>query len=300
MLSSLGWLSNLQAMNNLKILFFLLVLSGGIQASELPVTTGLMLDLDADKGVETEDADKVKAWHNQVADAEADIFVKRDEGRKEEGSGRPTLQKNVAELNGHSSLDFQQQELVNMNEDAFDHLITGSGYTWFAVISADKQKPGKKDVNSFFGNLRNGPDYEGFWGNLMDDNRVWMGTRNGIKFWKKKPPLWDDKMNPQVVSKEPLEAGKYHLIMGRMGAGTETVALDLYVNSTEPVDSKQVPVNPEANPSKMAVGQERDATNHPGHESFCGEIARFLIFDRPLSDEELAEMAKTLKADYGL
>ena len=47
-----------------------------------------------------------------------------------------------------------------------------------------------------------------------------------------------------------------------------------------------VPVNPKANPSKMAVGQERDATNHPGKESFHGEIARFLIFERPLSDKE--------------
>ena len=275
----------------------------------VPVTKGLLLDLDADKGVEIEDGDRVSAWHNQVSGTDADVFVKRDEGREEKGSGRPTLKLDVPELNGRNSLMFDRQELVNMNEDAFDHLITGSGYTWFAVISVEKQAKGKKDVNSFFGNLRNGPPFEGFWGNLMDDNRVWMGTRNGVvgekrtkggKGKKVRPQLWDEKLNPQVVSKEALETGKYYLVMGRMGAGTETVPLDLYVGSLDPVDSKVVPVNPEANPSKMAVGQERDATNHPGHESYIGEMSRLLIFERPLSDEELAGVATFLKDSYGL
>ena len=64
------------------------------------------------------------------------------------------------------------------------------------------------------------------------------------------------------------------------------------------MDSKKVPVNPEANSSLMAIGQERDATNHPGYESFIGEIARFMIFDRPLSDDELAAMSRYLMNQY--
>ena len=95
-----------------------------------------------------------------------------------------------------------------------------------------------------------------------------------------------------------LEENRYYLVMGRMGAGQEVVDLELFINSQTPVDRKQVPVNPKANPSKMAVGQERDATNHPGKESFHGEIARFLIFERPLSDEELSQMIKNLCQRY--
>ena len=34
--------------------------------------------------------------------------------------------------------------------------LTGSGYTWFAVMSVAEQVRQLKDVNSFFGNLRNG------------------------------------------------------------------------------------------------------------------------------------------------
>ena len=186
-----------------------------------------------------------------------------------------------------------------MDEDAFDHMLTGSGHTWFSVMSVTKQRKGKKDVNSFFGNLKNGPKYEGFWGNLMDDNRVWMGSRNG-KATGKKPKLWDEKENPLVATEKPIEQDRYYLVIGRMGAGQGVVDLELFINSATPVDRKQVPVNPDANPSKMAVGQERDAINHPGKESFDGSIARFLIYERPLSDGELNRTIKFLSNLYSI
>ena len=52
--------------------------------------------------------------------------------------------------------------------------------------------------------------------------------------------------------------------------------------------------------SKMAVGQERDATNHPGRDSFIGEIARILFWERPLTDAELAETLDALRKEYGI
>ena len=223
------------------------------EVTQLPVVEGLLLDLDANHGVEVEDGDRVKAWRNQAEGEKARIFVKQDEGRKVAGSGRPTLKKKVAAIGGNGVLVFEEQELLNHDEDTFDHLVTGSGYTWFSVMAVWEQKKGKKDVNSFFGNLRNGPPYDGFWGNLMDDNRVWMGTRNGLlpKKKGKKMPLWDEKQNPQVATPEPIEKNRFYLVMGRMGAGKEVVDLELFLNSSEPADSKPVPVNPEANPSKI-------------------------------------------------
>lgn len=44
---------------------------------------GLILDLDADKGVEVEDGDRVVKWTNQVAEFPARDFVKQDAGGKE-------------------------------------------------------------------------------------------------------------------------------------------------------------------------------------------------------------------------
>ena len=254
---------------------------------------GLLLDLNAAKGVTVEHGDKVVSWANQAPGKTARLFVKQDEGRKEKGSGRPTLKKDVKKLNGHATLVFRQQELVNMEEDAFDHLTRGKGCTWISVMAVYEQRVGVKDVNSFFGNLRNGAKYEGLWGCLRDDNTLWTGARNGLTFGR------FDQNNPLVLGSK-LEVGKYYIVAGRMAAGTGAVKIDLFVNSAKPVGTGMFPVQVDANPSRMAIGQERDAIEHPGKESFDGEIARFLIYQRPLSDQELSEAIRHLALHYGM
>lgn len=256
------------------------------------IEKGLILDLDADRGVVIEDDDRVVKWTNQISSFAAKDFVKQDEGRAKPGSGRPTLKKSVAAIGGHNTVIFRRQELVNHHEDAFDHLLTGSGYTWFAVMCVYEQVVQLKDVSSFFGNLRTGGNYEGIWGNVTDDNRIWIGSRNGITFGR-----WDEN-NPMVTAPQPLEERRYYVVVGRMGAGTGTVRIEVFINSSQPVVSAPFPVNAKANASKMVIGQERDATNHPGKESFDGEIARFLIYDRPLTDVELKETLTHLKKTY--
>ena len=97
-----------------------------------------------------------------------------------------------------------------------------------------------------------------------------------------------------------LKENRYYVIASRMGAGTGKVTIELFVNGTKPVASKLFPVNPKANSSKMAIGQERDATNHPGHGSFDGELARLLMWDRPLSNQEFEKTLSLLKKTYAL
>ena len=140
---------------------FVLLLAVATTAQAQVAAKGLILDLDADKGVEVEDGDRVIKWTNQVTTFAARDFVKQDAGRKEPGSGRPTLKKSVAAIGGHDTLVFKRQELVNHDEDAFDHLLTGNGYTWLAVISVYEQIVQLKDVHSFFGNLKNSGMYHG-------------------------------------------------------------------------------------------------------------------------------------------
>ena len=182
-------------------LFFCLLLTA-LEASARPIERGLILDLNADKGVGIENGRRVWRWNNQVAPTDAKVFIKRNKGRKVAGSGRPTLKESVDAIGGHDTIVFHRQELVNHDEDAFDHLITGSGYTWISVMAVYEQVPGLKDVNSFFGNLRNSGHYEGFWAGLNDDNTVWAGTRNGITFGR-----WD-KNNPKVLGPK-LKRDKY-------------------------------------------------------------------------------------------
>ena len=255
------------------------------------IQEGLILDLDADRGMTTVDG-RVASWTNQV-DWKVKTFVATRDANHEKGTGHPTLKENVAAIRGHNTVVFGRHELINGNEDAFDHLITGSGYTWFAVMSVYPQISGLKDVNSFFGNLKNGGKYEGFWAGLKNDNTLWMGSRNGITFGR-----WDEN-NPQVPGPK-LQENRYCIVAGRMGEGTGKVMIELFVNEAKPVASKPFPVNPQANSSKMAIGQERDATNHPGHESFDGELARFLMWDRPLNSQEFDKTLSWLRETYGI
>lgn len=253
---------------------------------------GLLVDLDAGKGVEVEDGGRVFRWVSEIPGKRFE-FVKRDEGRKEPGSGRPTIRKNLESIGGKPAIEFLQQELVCLDEDAFDSLTTGKGHTWAAVVAVRSQRVGVKDVNSFFGNLRNGEKYEGFWGCVTDDNRPWYGVRNGLTFGR------FDVNNPQLLA-PALEPATFHLLIGRMQAGTGNVKLELFVNTSAAAAVSNITVRPEANPSRLAIGQERDAVNHPGYESFDGDIARLLIWERPLDDSELANVVDSLRKIYSL
>lgn len=271
----------------MKTFLVCVVLAVAVRGAEPFATNGLLLDLDADRGVTADAAGRVTLWVNQVEFRAKDFKVTRPEGR-------PTLRKNVAELNGHGALSFRHQELQNYDEDAFDSLITGDGYTWVSVMCAYVQKPRLKDVNSFFGNLRSGGQYEGIWGNFNDDGSLWIGSRNGRTFGR-----WNND-NPKVDGPK-LEIGRYYIVAGRMGAGSSgMIPIELFVNDAKAVTTTNWPVNPKANSSKMAIGQERDATNHPGMEAFDGELARFLLWKRPLTDEEMAETFGALRKIYGI
>jgi hypothetical protein len=255
------------------------------------IERGLILDLNADAGVALEEGDRVVAWTNQATTFPARVFVKQDAGRDRAGSGRPTLKRRVKAIGNHNTLVFRRQELVNHDNSAFDSLTTGKGYTWFSVMTVYPQVTGLKDVNSFFGNLKNGGYFEGFWAGFNDDNTLWTGSRNGRSFGR-----WDAN-NPKLLGPK-LETNRYYVVAGRMASGQGTVSIELFVNGTKPVATSPFPVNPKADPSRMAIGQERDATNHPGRESFDGEFARILIYDRPLDDREFAQMMNYLVTNH--
>ncbi len=243
-------------------------------AGDIP-SSGLLVDLDASKGVTVDTQGRVTAWKSQAGPIAARDFVGQPKGRAEAASGLPTPVKGSP-----AALSFRQQELVCHDETAFDGLIRGDGCTWVAVIKVYPQRVGLKDVNSFFGNLRNGQKYEGLWGCLDDDNTVWWGARNGLTFGR------FDVNNPKLVGPK-LEEGRFHVLAGRLGAGQGEVLAEFFVNDLKACGTARFPINPQADASKLAIGQERDAIQHPGWESFDGEVARFLLWNRPLTDAEL-------------
>jgi len=293
-----------------KILLTAVVLFYSVGCSQNFIQDDLVLDLNADVGVTVEDDSMVTAWTNQVPNPKAVDFTVTEEGRTktiitqgEPGTGRPTLVKNSSEINGHNCLVFREDELINDNDEAFHGMITGGGYTWFAVIKPYQQGgPGKINSNypnAFFGCLRNsGPpqsetgQYAGFWGSFYPDGRVYMGSRNGLN-----TKVRDGVNTPEVAAPAP-SINEWHIIMGRQGSGREIVQLELFVdNPSEAVNSSDFPVG-DVEPSRMAIGTERNAINHMGKESFDGELARLLIYETALNQQEMKEVYNYLRIMY--
>lgn len=272
---------------------------------KLPIYTGLVVELNADTLVCTNKQGEVLSWTNTVSSSAIQAFEPSDEGVRSSkpGSGRPQLISDTQRLNGHLAIAFREDELINQEEDALDHLLTGNGYTWVVVLrpfltqdpdsTTEFGQDRLRDVNTFMGNLRNSDKYEGFWGNLEDDLTVWCGSRSGVTFGR-----FDDN-NPKV-SGPKIDTSSYHIIAARMGAGVDTVSIELYVDNGQAAASGSYPVSTATNPSKLAIGTERDATNHPGAESFDGAITRLMIYERPLEDAELQQLFAYLRAAYGL
>jgi len=270
-----------------------LVFSASSFAQVTPPKQGLLVDLNADHGVVIAENNKVESWKNDVPTPKLETFEKQDKGRKIAGSGRPELKKKLKEINGHNSIAFVKQELYNQDEDATDSLIIGSGFTWVVILKPYHQTGELKEVNTFFGNLKNSGNYEGVWGNLADDNRVWTGGRNGITFGR-----WDPN-NPFIATTQKLDSNRFYLLAGRMESGTDTALTEIFINDfSVKAATGYFPVNSKANSSKLAVGEERDATNHPGVEAFRGEMARFLLYKRPLTNKELQALGAQLKKEY--
>ena len=270
----------------------------------------LVLDLNADVGVITEEENLVTTWTNQAPNPKAVDFNHTEEGRTktiisqtELGTGRPTLLENSAEINGHNTLIFREDELINDNDGAFHGMMTGGGYTWFAVIKPYEQRgPGKINSiypNAFFGCLRSsGPpqkesgQYAGFWGSFYPDGRVYMGSRNGLNEKVR------DGVNTPEVAAPPPSVHEWHIIMGRQGSGQGIVKLELFLDDPlVAVNSSDYPVGP-VEPSRMAIGTERNAINHQGKESFDGELARLLMYETALDQQEMKAVYNYLKKVY--
>ncbi len=293
-----------------KILLPAILLSFPVGCSRSFIQNDLVLDLNADFGVVTEDGNMVTTWINQAPNPKAIDFNHTEEGRTETiisqdepGTGRPTLLENIGEINGHNSLVFREDELINDNDEAFHGMMTGAGYTWFAVIKPYEQGgPGainSRYPNAFFGCLRNsGPPqketglYAGFWGSFYPDGRVYMGSRNGLNEKVR------DGVNTPEVEAPPPSINEWHIIMGRQGSGQGIVQLELFVDDPSvAVNSNDFPVG-NVEPSRMAIGTERNAINHQGKESFDGELARLLMYETALDRQEMEEVYDYLRAVY--
>ena len=254
---------------------------------QMIIADGLILDLNANYGVITHGI-KVFKWENQVKSHAIKSF--QNKGKV----SSPTLKLESKNNGGNNAVVFDHQSLVCLEEGAADYIVKGSGYTWLSIMSVKEQNGVKQYMQGFFGNIGENRPFFGIMAGFKDDNTPWLGARIRAK---KPETFWNQYSSPYAMASSPLETDKYYIIIGRMSEGTDNAQIDLFVNSGDKVNSKNVRVYKDSTPSSLTIGKLRPTFRR---ESFIGEISRFLLYDRPLETLEINENVNFLINQYSI
>lgn len=248
------------------LLFTLLTIGICSHANAIPLG-GLIQDLDADVGVVAAGTN-VSNWNAVIGDNVAT------------NGGSPQLIANA--LNGHNAVRLTNDKLSGSNVNQFDASLSGSGYTWFAVVDPDSNTGSK---NRIFGTLTNANPFSGQTADV-DNNRVHSLYRTGAE------------ENLSGATQNIHDLGPL-IMAGRLGAGADlgdTIPHEVFLNSATPDGVSTANVLSTADAGAITIGAERTG----GSEFYNGDIFRILFYDRPLTDDELNEVGFELAQLYGI
>ena len=244
-------------------------------ANAVPVTSGLIQDLDAEVGVTTSGTD-VTAWVNQGS--AGDDVTSGTGGAQLVASATP---------GGQAAVRFTNDRLVGDDAAAFDSIVQGSGLTWIAVINpgaqAGSDNPGK---NAIFGTLENSSGFNGYVGGIDNAESVYGLERANSGA--------DERTTGATTG---LDAG-WVIVVGRVAAGTGSVLQEVFVNSATADGSSNITIGAAGEADLLAIGAERAGGAAP--EYYDGDLARLLIYNRPLTDQELDQVGFDLATTYGI
>jgi hypothetical protein len=88
----------------------------------------------------------------------------------------------------------------------------------------------------------------------------------------------------------------YHVLIGRQAAGTGSQLAELFVDNLNAEAAITPNISASTDAGALTIGAERAG----GGEHFDGDVARILIYDRTLSDQEMNDVGRFLDLQYGL
>jgi hypothetical protein len=232
------------------------------------IVADLIEDLDAENGVTLGAGTDVTAWANQAAGGGDDVAA---------SVGSPQL---LAEdtIGGKDAVEFTSDRMIGDDNSAFDVLLSGSGFTWFIVAKVPDQIGG--GGNRFFGTLQNFNPWDGIMAGVTGAEQPYNAVRSGS--------------DVTITAVTNLNDGNYHIIAGRLAAGTGSVLQEVFVDEATAAASGNVTVDGVDDCDGLSVGSERTG----GAEYIDASIARILIYDRPLSDVEMSHNMSKLDRLY--
>ena len=238
------------------------------------VTDGLILDLDPDVGI-SESGGSITSWANQATAGGDDVATTR---------GTPTL---VAGPDGHSAVRLDEaggakDRMSGSDENAFDGIMQGAGHTWFAVVRPTSGANGGSK-NAIFGTLTNQSNFSGLVAHASGPTPAYMlRLESGNDIF--------------TTGSSNLEDGEWHIVAGRLSAGTGPQTAEIFTDGPSPEASSPVSISGSTPSDVLTLGAERSL----GSENFVGDIARILIYERPLDETELNGVGATLGSLYGI
>ncbi len=248
-----------------------------VSANAAIVSSGLIQNLDAELGV-TLNGFNVSAWANQAASGGDDVA-------QTDASKQPALLSGVVNGLDAVAIDGTSGNLLGDDDAAFDSLINGGGYTWFAVVRPGAQSGGNAAKNAVFGTLLDESPWSGVCGGVNNDGLPFTLTRYG---------------NPEALTTGTTNAidNQFHILIGRFSAGTGDQTAEVFIDDPTAEAGSSVTVSETADAGGLAIGLEHLLSG--GGQSFTGDLARLLIYDRPLTDAELNQTGLELAATYNV
>ncbi|MDP6513118.1 MAG: fibronectin type III domain-containing protein [SAR202 cluster bacterium] len=231
------------------------------------ITSDLIQDLDAEKGVALDAGTNVTAWTNQAAGGGDDVVT---------SVGSPQLVSGIT-TSGLDAIEFTSDKMNGDDNSAFDTLLMGNGCTWFIVAKVPDQTG---NAHRFFGTLQNFSPFDGVMAGVSNAEEPYSSARSGT--------------DVLVTAVTNLNDGSFHIIAGRLAAGTGSVLQEVFVHNATAAASGNVTVDGVDDCDALAVGSERTG----GTEYIDASIARILIYNRPLSNAELSHNLSELNARY--
>ena len=236
-------------------------------------TVGLVQDLDGDLGISLSGT-TVVGWSNSAPSGGDDV-----------SAARGTVEMSPDTLNGHAVVHFDSSSLAGDDEDAFDFGLSGSGFTWLVVVRSDAQDNSRK--NRVLGTLLNQSPYSGYTAGVFTNAN---GTR----------PYADMVESPgsgeSYADADDEILDTWVIVAGRLSAAASgTSTLEIVVDG-RPASASTSIAYPVLDCGALTIGAERV----DGGEHFDGDVARILVYERPLPDAELDQAFEALAALYGL
>lgn len=242
-----------------------------VEPSAVPVTTSLIQDLNPENGVSVSGT-TLTGWTNSAASGGDDLTVV---------NGNPQL--TTADLNSLDVVSFDGNDSIEgTSTTAFDGMATGSGATVFTVLQGSSTQP--NFLARYMGTL-NGASLKGFTFNLSH-----AGLTNSWTYF-------NNPSNQELYGTTDLDDDNWHIVVCRLSTGTGAQTMSTFIDSATSEASTAMTVGDASGALQLTVGADRTGDVN---QAFVGKIARVLMYERGLTDEEVNDVGTYLAELYNL